>query len=47
MSVPLKISGVKASDFSTSIIYGDLWKGTENEVKLQFDVINISDFDLV
>lgn len=47
ISVPLKISEVKKSDFITSIIYCDLWKGTEDEVKLQFEAINISDFDLV
>lgn len=47
ISVPLKILGVKKSDFITSIIYCDLWKGTDDEVKLQFDAINISDFDLV
>jgi len=47
ISVPLKILGVKKSDFIASIIYCDLWKGTDDEVKLQFDAINISDFDLV
>ena len=47
VSVPLKISQVKAADFMASLIYCDLWKGTEDAVKLEFDAINISDFDLV
>ena len=47
VSVPVKISQVKASDFRASLIYCDLWKGTEDSVKLVFDAINISDFDLV
>lgn len=47
ISVPLKISGVKKSDFIASIIYCDLWKGSDEEVKLQFDAVEISEFDLV
>ena len=47
ISVPLKISGAKKEDFKVSIIFGDLWKGTENEVKLEITPFEITEFDLV
>jgi hypothetical protein len=45
--VPLKISGATKNDFQVSIIYGDLWKGTENEVKLEIEPIIIQEFDFI
>lgn len=45
--VPLKISGAKKNDFRVSIVYGDLWKGAENEVKLEIEPILIQEFDFI
>lgn len=41
---PLRISNVKGSDYIISAIRADLWKGTEDSVKLHFDAIKIEDF---
>lgn len=41
---PLRISDVKGSDYIISAIRADLWKGTEDNVKLHFDAIKIEDF---
>ena len=46
ITVPLKISSVRKNDFVVSIVSGDVWKGSENEVKLVFNAIEISDFNL-
>ena len=47
VSVPLRITDKSKKNFSVSIISGDLWKGTEDEVKLILSPINNIDFDLV
>ena len=47
VSVPLRILDKAKKNFSVSIISGDLWKGTEDEVKLILSPINDIDFDLV
>jgi hypothetical protein len=45
--VPLKISDAMKKDYIASLIYCDLWKGSEDVVKLDFDPILISDFDFI
>lgn len=47
VSVPLRILDKAKKNFSVSIISGDLWKGTEDEVKLILSPIYDIDFDLV
>ena len=47
VSVPLRITEKAKKNFSVSIISGDLWKGTEDEVKLILSPVNDIDFDLV
>ena len=47
VSVPLRITDKAKKNFSVSIISGDLWKGTEDEVKLILSPVNDIDFDLV
>ena len=47
VSVPLRITDKEKKNFSVSIISGDLWKGTEDEVKLILSPVNDIDFDLV
>ena len=46
IAVPLKVPGIKTSDFTTTLIYVDLWKGSEDEVKLEFEPILVSNFKL-
>ena len=47
VSVPLRITDKAKKNFSVSIMSGDLWKGTEDEVKLILSPVNDIDFDLV
>lgn len=41
---PLRVSDIKESDYVISAIRADLWKGTEDSVKLHFNVFEIEDF---
>ncbi len=42
---PLRISDVKGSDYIISAIRADMWKGTEDSVKLHFVSFEVKDFE--
>lgn len=46
IAVPLKVPGIKTSDFIATLIYADLWKGTDDAVKLEFEPILVNNFKL-
>lgn len=45
--VPLKISTAMKKDYTASLIFCDLWKGSKDEVKFDIDPIVILDFEFL
>lgn len=46
MSVPLKLTTADEKKFTATIISADLWRGTENEVKLVLEPVEIKEFNI-